>query len=137
MARGFRRAAEGATSRPRRQLRAVASWPRGWLGRPALEIGLALVAGVAAFALAAVAGAAARSHLPPVLFGLLLLAAVLAVARFAGVLYALPVGVVTILAFDWYFLPPLRKLDAATALLLGVFPVAPGEEVAVPPGRRR
>ena len=45
-------------------------------------------------------------------FGLLLLAAVLAVARFAGILYGLPVGVVTILAFDWYFLPPLRALDA-------------------------
>jgi K+-sensing histidine kinase KdpD len=137
MARGFRRAAVGATSRPRRQLRAVASWPRGRLGRPALEIGLALAAGVAAFVLAAVAGAAARLHLPPVLFGLLLLAAVLAVARFAGVLYALLVGVVTILAFDWYFLPPLRKLGAATVLVLGLFPVATGEKAALQPGRRR
>ena len=137
MARGFRRAAAGAAGRTRRQLRAVASWLHGRLGRPALEIALAVVVGVAAFVLSAAAGAAARSHLPAVLFGLLLLAAVLAVARFAGVLYALPVGVVTILAFDWYFLPPLRKLDAATVLLLGVFPVAPGEEVAVPPGRRR
>ena len=47
--------------------------------------------------------------------------AVLAVARFAGVLYALPVGVVTIEAFDWYFLPPLRNLDRATVLVLGLF----------------
>jgi hypothetical protein len=137
MPTGFRRASLGATGRLRRQPRAVASWLHGWLGRPALEIVLAVVVGVAAFVLAAAAGAAARSHLPAVLFGLLLLLAVLAVARFAGVLYALPVGVVTILAFDWYFLPPLRKLDAGTVLLLGVFPVAPGEEVAVPPGRRR
>ena len=45
----------------------------------------------------------------------------LAVARFAGVLYALPVGVVTIEAFDWYFLPPLRNLDRATVLVLGLF----------------
>jgi hypothetical protein len=29
--------------------------------------------------------------------------------------------VVIILAFDWYFLPPLRKLDAATVLVLGLF----------------
>jgi K+-sensing histidine kinase KdpD len=137
MPTGFRRASPGATGRLRRQPRAVASWLHGRLGRPALEIVLAVVVGVAAFVLAAAADAAARSHLPAVLFGLLLLLAVLAVARFAGVLYALPVGVVTILAFDWYFLPPLRKLDAATVLLLGVFPVAPGEEVAVPPGRRR
>ena len=30
-------------------------------------------------------------------------------------------GLVIILAFDWYFLPPLRKLDAATVLVLGLF----------------
>jgi K+-sensing histidine kinase KdpD len=29
--------------------------------------------------------------------------------------------VVIILAFDWYFLPPLRKLDAASVLVLGLF----------------
>ena len=45
----------------------------------------------------------------------------LAVARFAVILFALPVGVVTILAFDWYFLPPLRNLDSATVLVLGLF----------------
>jgi signal transduction histidine kinase len=56
-----------------------------------------------------------------VLLGLVLLLAVLAVARFAGILYALPAGVVTILAFDWYFLPPLRNLDGATVLVLGLF----------------
>ena len=121
MSAGFRRVALGATSGLRRQLRAAAPRPRGWLGRPGLEIVLALVAGVAAFVLAAVAGATARSHLPAVLFGLLLLAVVLVVARFAGILYALPVGVVTILAFDWYFLPPLRRLDGGTVLVLGLF----------------
>jgi len=121
MAAGFRRAALGATSRLRRQLHAVASRPRGWLGRPGIEIVLALAASVAAFVLAAMVGAAARSHVPAVLFGLLLLLAVLAIARFAGILYALPVGVVTILAFDWYFLPPLRNLDGATVLVLGLF----------------
>jgi GAF domain-containing protein len=86
-----------------------------------VEIVLAVVVGVAAFVAAALVSTAARSHVPAVLFGLLLLAAVLAVARFAGILYALPVGVVTILAFDWYFLPPLRNLDAATVLVLGLF----------------
>src|SRR6266576_3907567 len=82
---------------------------------------LAVVVGVAAFVVAAVVSTAARSHVPAVLLGLLLLLAVLAVARFVGVLYALPVGVVTILAFDWYFLPPLRALDAATVVVLGLF----------------
>jgi hypothetical protein len=79
-----------------------------------VEIVLAAAAGVAAFVVAALVSAAARPHVPPVLVGPLLLLAVLAVTRFAGILYALPVGVATILAFDWYLLPPLRDLDAAT-----------------------
>jgi signal transduction histidine kinase len=86
-----------------------------------MEIVLAVLVGVAAFVVAAVVSTAARSHVPAVLLGLLLLLAVLAVARLAGILYALPVGVVTILAFDWYFLPPLRNLDGATVLVLGLF----------------
>ena len=59
--------------------------------------------------------------MPAVLLGLLFLLVVLTVARVAGILYALPVGVVIIEAFDWYFLPPLRALDAATVLVLGLF----------------
>jgi signal transduction histidine kinase len=86
-----------------------------------MEIVLAVLVGVAAFVVAAVVSTAARSHVPAVLLGLVLLVAVLAVARFAGILYALPVGVVTIEAFDWYFLPPLRNLDGATVLVLGLF----------------
>jgi hypothetical protein len=86
-----------------------------------VEIVLAVLVGVAAFVVSAVVSTAARSHVPAVLLGLPLLLAVLAVARFAGILYALPVGVVTILAFDWYFLPPLRNLDRATVLVLGLF----------------
>ena len=86
-----------------------------------MEIVLAVLVGVAAFVVAAVVSTAARSHVPSLLLGLLFLLAVLAVARFAGILYALPVGVVTIEAFDWYFLPPLRNLDRATVLVLGLF----------------
>jgi signal transduction histidine kinase len=99
----------------------VTSWSQWRRGRFWVEILLAVVVGVAAFVLAALVSTAARSHVPAVLLGLLLLLAVLAVARFAGILYALPVGVVTIEAFDWYFLPPLRALDAATVLVLGLF----------------
>ncbi|MGC1754700.1 MAG: GAF domain-containing protein, partial [Trebonia sp.] len=86
-----------------------------------VEIVLAVLVGVAAFVVAAVVSTAARSHVPSLLLGLLFLLAVLAVARYAGILYALPVGVVTIEAFDWYFLPPLRNLDRATVLVLGLF----------------
>jgi signal transduction histidine kinase len=99
----------------------VTSWSQWRRGRFWVEIVLAVLVGVAAFVVAAVVSTAARSHVPAVLLGLLLLLAVLAVARFAGILYALPVGVVTIEAFDWYFLPPLRNLDGATVLVLGLF----------------
>ena len=99
----------------------MTSWSQWRRGRFWVEIVLAALVGVAAFVVAAVVSTAARSHVPAVLLGLLLLLAILAVARFAGILYALPVGVVTIEAFDWYFLPPLRNLDGATVLVLGLF----------------
>jgi signal transduction histidine kinase len=99
----------------------VTSWSRWRRGRLWVEIVLAVVVGVAAFVVAALVSTAARSHVPGVLLGPLLLLAVLAIARFAGILYALPVGVVTIEAFDWYFLPPLRALDGATVVVLGLF----------------
>jgi len=99
----------------------VTSWSQWRRGRFWVEIVLAVLVGVATFVVAALVSTAARSHVPAVLLGLLLLLAVLAVARFAGILYALPVGVVIIEAFDWYFLPPLRNLDGATVLVLGLF----------------
>ena len=99
----------------------MTSWSQWRHERLWVEIVLAVLVGVAAFVVAAVVSTAARSHVPAVLLGLPLLLVVLAVARFAGILYALPVGVVTIEAFDWYFLPPLRNLDGATVLVLGLF----------------
>ena len=99
----------------------MTSWSQWRRGRFWAEVVLAVVVGVAAFVVAAVVSTAARSHVPAALLGLFLLLVVLAVARFAGILYALPVGVVTIEAFDWYFLPPLRNLDWATVLVLGLF----------------
>jgi signal transduction histidine kinase len=121
MARGFRWAWPAATGRPRRLPRVVASWPRERSGRLAAEIVLALAAGVAAFVVAAVVATVARGDVPTVLFGLLLLLAVLAVFRLAGIRYALPVGLAIVLAFGWYFPRPPRELDPATALVLGLF----------------
>ncbi len=99
----------------------MTSWSQWRRGRFWAEVVLAVIVGVAAFVVAAVVSTAARSHVPAALLGLLLLLVVLAVARFAGILYALPVGAVTIEAFDWYFLPPLRNLDGATVFVLGLF----------------
>jgi signal transduction histidine kinase len=88
------------------------------------ETALALVAGIAAFVLTAVVGTFLRNHVPQVpavALGLVLLAGVLATARALGILYALPVGVAAIEAFDWFFLPPLRDFDDSAAILLGLF----------------
>jgi signal transduction histidine kinase len=98
----------------------MAAW---WLrrhGRVEVEIASALVVGVAAFVVAAFVGNAARSHVPDLLMGLVFLGGVVAVAQFAGIVYAVPVGVVTFQAFDWYFLPPLRSLNGATVVLLAL-----------------
>jgi hypothetical protein len=91
----------------------------GW--RPLLEPVLPLIAGVGSFAVTAVIGRAARARVPEVLFGLLLLVGVAVLARVLGILFALPVGVAAVLAFDWYFLSPLRALDGNTVLVLGTF----------------
>src|ERR1700730_1132054 len=99
----------------------VTSWSQWRRERFWVEIVQAVLVGVAAFVVAALVSTAARSHVPVVLLGLLLLLAVLAVARLAGILYALPVGVVTIEAFDWYFLPPCLILKGAPVLVLGLF----------------
>src|SRR5580704_5534771 len=112
----------GRTARSRLSRQFTVTWWWPWRrARFWAEIVLAVVVGVAAFVVAALVSTAARSHVPAVLLGLFFLLAVLTVARVAGILYALPVGVVTIEAFDWYFLPPLRALDAATVLVLGLF----------------
>ncbi|MCW2985202.1 MAG: hypothetical protein JWR63_2772, partial [Conexibacter sp.] len=97
----------------------AALWRRS-RGRIEVEIVSAFVVGAAAFVVAAVVGNAARSHVPAAVLGLLFIAAVIAVAWFGGIVYAAPVGLVTLQAFDWYFLPPLRVLDGATVFVLAV-----------------
>jgi signal transduction histidine kinase len=121
---GFGRRAGGPFLDPRREYhRPVSVRSRRHREIEADVLG-AIVAGASAFVVAALVGSAARSHVPSVLLGLLLLAGVLVVTRYGGVLYGLPVGVVSVLAFDWYFLPPLRDLDAATVLVLALFLLA-------------
>jgi signal transduction histidine kinase len=99
----------------------VTEWLSRYRGRFEVEVVLAFVVGVAAFVLAALVSAAARSHVPSVLLGAFFILVVVEVARYGGILYALPVGVVSLQAFDWYFLPPLRNLDTATLFVLGLF----------------
>jgi signal transduction histidine kinase len=99
----------------------VRAWPDWHRRRLELEIVLAFVGGVVAFVLASLLGTWARSHVAALPLSALFLLAILAVARVGGILYTLPIGVASVLAFDWYFLPPLRKVDAATILVLALF----------------
>jgi signal transduction histidine kinase len=101
-------------------LRLRARWRR-CRGRLVGEVVQSFIVGVAGFVVAAVASTAARSHVPGVLLAALFLLAILAVAHYGGILYSLPVGIASVLAFDWYFVPPLRTLDRASLLVLGFF----------------
>jgi signal transduction histidine kinase len=98
----------------------VTALSRRYLPRVEIEILSACMVGVVAFVLAALGSAAARSHVPALLLGAVLVLTVAAVAHLAGIVYAIPVGAVSIEAYDWYFLPPLRELDANTAVVLAI-----------------
>jgi signal transduction histidine kinase len=85
------------------------------------EVALSVVVAVAGFVLTGLAcSAARRGHVPDLVLGLALLAAVLVVARTAGILYALPLGVVSVEAYDWFFLPPLHDMNSAAYSVLGL-----------------
>ena len=70
------------------------------------EVALALAAGVAAFALVAVALAVFDSGLFAAVFGAACVATVIAIARRWGVAYAVPSALAALLAYDWYQFPP-------------------------------
>jgi signal transduction histidine kinase len=85
-----------AASRARRVLRGA-------------EGALAFAAGVASFALVAVALAVFESGLFAAVFGAACVAAVIAIARRWGVAYAVPSAMAALLAYDWYQFPPTHS----------------------------
>jgi signal transduction histidine kinase len=88
---------------------------------PGAEVALAFLAGATTFALVAVAVAAIESDLPVVLLAVTLVGAVLAVAYGPGVAYAVPVAMASVLAYDWYYLPPTHAHELPDAAnLVGV-----------------
>ena len=70
------------------------------------EVALAFAAGVASFALVAVALAVFESGLFAAVFGAACVAAVIAIARRWGVAYAVPAAMAALLGYDWYQFPP-------------------------------
>ncbi|GAA1629751.1 hypothetical protein GCM10009744_17200 [Kribbella alba] len=93
-----------------------------------VEIALAYLAGAGTFVLVALVVAGIQSDVPIVIFGILLLAAVVGLARFEGVAYAVPIAMAGMLAYDWYYVPPIVPLaipdSANLAELLGYLAVA-------------
>ena len=80
------------------------------------SIGAVAVVSVAVFVL--------DSHAPVVSLGVLYLFAVLPVAAIWGLTYAIPVSLVSMLAFNWLFLPPthtLRLADSENWVALAVY----------------
>ncbi len=75
------------------------------------EIAAAFAAGAGSFALAAVVLAGISSDVLAALVGLAYLVAVVAVARRVGIVYAVPLAMAGLLAFDWYSLPPTHALE--------------------------
>jgi signal transduction histidine kinase len=89
----------------------VAAWERArWLPLGA-EIVLAFMTGAGTFVLAAVVLTGIHSDVIAALLGAVCLVALVAIARFAGVAYAIPVGMAGMLAFDWFYLPPTHPLE--------------------------
>jgi GAF domain-containing protein len=107
----------------------------------AAELALAFLAGLTSFAVVAVTIGPADSDVLVALLGVAYLGAVIAIAHFVGVAYAVPAAMAGLLAYDWYYLPPTHPLefpDSANLVDLLVFlgVAALIGEVAASEGRR-
>jgi K+-sensing histidine kinase KdpD len=90
----------------------------------AAEIALAFLAGAGTFAVVGVVVSGIESHVVVGLVGVPYAAAVAAVARGWGVVYAVPIAMAGILAYDWFYLAPTHPLefpDAANLVDLLVY----------------
>jgi len=84
----------------------------------------ALITSAAAVALVTASIYALDSFAPVLSLGVLYLFAVLLVAVLFGLLWAIPVSVASMLAFNWFFLPPqhtLRLSDGENWIALAVY----------------
>lgn len=89
----------------------MATWARAQRVPLGAEIALAFLAGAGTYALLAVILAGVESDFVVVLIGIPYVAAVVAVARSAGVVYAVPVALAGMLAYDWHYVPPTHALE--------------------------
>ncbi|TCN32883.1 GAF domain-containing protein [Kribbella orskensis] len=89
----------------------MAGWERARRLPLAAEIALSFAAGAGTFTLSALVLAGVDAPVVAGLLGIGYLVAVIAIARFASIAYAVPVGMAAMLAFDWFYLPPTHPLE--------------------------
>jgi signal transduction histidine kinase len=82
------------------------------LGAQALT---AFLASVGSFVLSAAILKVAHPHVPVVILGLLYTFAVVVVAHFSGIAYAVPISVASVVALDWYAIPPTHSFAIPNA----------------------
>ena len=96
---------------------------RGGRGRSTAHVS-ALSTGAGALLGSAILIAVPLPHVHVVAVGALYILIVLMVARYCGIAYAIPVGVASVVALDWYHLPPTHSSglpDAQDAVSLAVY----------------
>ncbi len=114
----------GVRVRARWELAFVRMASSRWFGSWRLPIGFA--ASVAAVALITALIGLLQPHVPVLSLGALYVFVVLPVAIFLGLPYALLVAIVSILAFEFFFLPPIHSFaiaDPSSWFALGVYVV--------------
>jgi signal transduction histidine kinase len=89
----------------------VTAWERARRLPLGAEIALAFATGAGTFALAAVALDRIDTGSRVAVLGVLFLVGVIAIARFAGIAYAVPAGMAGMLAYDWFYLAPTHPLE--------------------------
>jgi GAF domain-containing protein len=84
----------------------VSARKRGYWIPLGAEIALAFLLGLAAFTVASVVIEPTKSDVLVVLIGVAGTVAVVAIARYWGIAYAVPVALAALIAFDWFRVPP-------------------------------
>jgi len=87
----------------------VSTWLRGRVVPLGVEALCALLAGLGSFALSAAIIEVALPRVPAAILGILYIFVVLAVAHFWGIANAVPVGLASAVALDWYYIPPTHS----------------------------
>jgi signal transduction histidine kinase len=84
---------------------------RGRFQRLVADLGFAMIASIVAFALAAIVTTIAEPEVPVFVVAALYISVVLAVAHVAGFAYAVPIAMASLLAIDWFYVPPTHSLS--------------------------